>query len=412
MSGLAQNKTPVPITYSDTAMFDAFGRLRMSEPQTLFDSKLTLDAAPQFWDDQQISGSATSTYDRLRASVTLGVGNLTAGQRVRQSKRWFDYQPGKSQLVYVTFVMGAAATGITRQVGYYSTNNGIFLEQTSSALSFVIRSWITGAPVDTNRAAQSQWNVDKLDGTGPSGKTLDITKSQIMFIDFEWLGVGRVQCGFVIDGLYVLCHNFANANVKASVYMASPNQPIRYSLTNDGTGPAATLECICASVMSEGGRAELGYERAVSRTSSPVATGDNSFIHPVVAIRLNGSYLGAQVKITGMSLACTTTSPFNWYWIENPTITGGALNFQTVNNSAVEADFLSGGSLVAVASTGTLIKAGVASTSDEIQVQSVSEMQLGSFINGSSDIWVLGAQRLSGTTETFYGALMWRETGA
>ena len=413
LSEITSGTTQVAITYSDTPLFDAFGRLRTSNPTTLFDGKLTLDAAPQFWDDAQTSGSGTtSTYSRLRASVTLAVSNLTAGTRVRQSKRWFDYQPGKSQLIYATFVLGSAATGITRRVGYFSTNNGIFLEQTATALSFVIRTWISGTPSDVNTVAQTAWNIDKLDGTGPSGLTLDVTKAQILFIDFEWLGVGRVRCGFLINGLYVPCHQFLNANVGTSVFTGSPNQPIRYSITNDGTGPAAAFEIICSTVISEGGRSPTGYERGVSRTSNPVDTGNNSFLHPVIAMRLNGSYLGATINVTGMALGCTTNSAFNWYVIENPTITGGSLVFTTVNNSAVEVDVLSGGSLIAAASTGTILATGFAATADEAIFQSTSEMQLGSYINGTSDIWVLCVQKFSGASETFYGALNWRETGA
>ena len=401
------------ITYSDTPMFDAFGRLRTADPQTLFDSKLTQDAAPQFWDDQQLSGSGTtSTYSRPRASVTLAVTAATAGSRARQSKRWFDYQSGKSQLVYASFVMGAAATGITRRVGYFSTNNGIFFEQTVSSLSFVIRSWITGSPSDVNRVAQTAWNLDKLDGTGSSGLTLDLTKSQIFFSDFEWLGVGVIHCGFIIDGVYIRCHEFKNANLTTGVYMSTPNQPVRFEIANDGTGGAASMECICSTVISEGGRVEIGYERGVSRTSNPVSTGDNNNLHPLIAMRLNGSYPGAVVKLFSASIGCSTTSVFNWYWLENPTITGGALAFQAINNSVVEADFMSGGSLVCVPSTGTLIKTGVTVSTNEVSLQASSEMQLGTFLNGVSDIWVLAVQRFSNQSETFYGAVNWRESGA
>jgi len=400
------------ITYSDTPMFDAFGRLRSSTAQTLHDSKLLVDAAPQFWSDEQISGSgATSTYSRLRASVTLGVSAATAGQRVRQTKKWFDYQPGKSQLIYVTFVMGAAATGITKRIGYYSTNNGIFLQQTSAGLSFVVRTWISGTPSDANAVAQANWNIDKLDGSGPSGKTLDITKSQIFFIDFEWLGVGRVKCGFVIDGLYVTCHQFLNANVNAAVYMSSPNLPVRYSIANDGTGGAATLECICSSVISEGGRTEIGYERAVSRGDIPLVTANDGRLYPLFAIRLNGSYPGAKVNLLSAAIAATTTTAFNWWWIENPQTVGSYL-WADIPNSPVQAMFQSTtGSLVLVRDTGTIIKAGASAAQNEITVSTVSEMALGTTVNGVSDVWVIAVERLSTAAETFYGALSWREVG-
>lgn len=414
MSGILNNQTPVPITYSDTPMFDAFGRLRVSEPQTLFDSKLLINSSPHLWDDTQTSGSGTtSTYSKLRASATLAVSAATAGKRVRQSKRWWDYQPGKSQLILVTFVMGAAVSGVTKRIGYHNDNNGIFFQQTATDLRFVIRSYTSGTPVDTNFAAQANWNIDKLDGTGPSRQVLDITKSQIMFIEFEWLGVGRVKVGFVINGLYVPCHEFLNANINASVYMATPNLPVRYSIENNGTGGVASIECICAAVISEGGRQFLGYERAISRQDRPVVTNNNADIYPILAMRLNGSYLGAHVHLDGFSVACTTSSPFNWFWIENPTLVGGSLIYSDVPNSAVQVDFSTNanGSITCATNSGTLIKSGVSSTQNEVDIAADTEMQLGSFINGTSDVWVLAVQRLSVSAETFYGAINWRESG-
>lgn len=412
MSGLIQYKTPVPVTYSDTPMFDAFGRLRTSTPQTLFDSKLLLNSAPHLWSDQETSGSGTtSTYSTFRASVTLAVSASTAGTRVRQSKRWLDYQPGKSQLVLATFVMNAAATGITRRVGFFNTNTGVFLQQTAADLRFVIRSQVSGSPVDTNSATQSQWNIDKMDGSGPSGVTLDITKSQIMFIDIEWLGVGRVKVGFVINGLYVLCHQFLNANINASVYMSSPNAPIRYEISNDGSGGAASLECICSTVASEGGRQDLGFDRAISRQTIPVVTGNNTNVYPIFAIRLNGSYLGAHVHLLKLAMICTSTTAFNWYLIENPAVVGGSLNFVSIPNSAVQADYQSTGTLTVNIESGTLISSGV-SISNQAEVIAQEDTVLGSFVNGTSDIWVLAIQRVTGGSETFYGALNWRETGA
>lgn len=400
------------ITGADTESFDAFGRFRVSQPQTLLDSKLLLDSATWLWDEQQTAGSGTtSSYSRFRASVTLSVGAATAGTRVRQTKRRTDYQPGKSQLIFLTFVLGAGATGITRRVGYFDSFNGIFLQQSGSTVSFVIRTNISGSPSDANAVAQSSWNVDKLDGTGPSGKTLDVTKSQIMYTDFEWLGVGRVQVGFVIDGAFVLCHDFKNANVTTGVYMSTPNLPLRYEISNSGAGGAASLECICGTVISEGGRSALGYERGVSRGAVAMTTSNNSNIYPVVALRLNGSYVGATVQLTQFSLACTSNSPFNWYWIENPTLISGSFNFQTISNSAVEADFQQTGTLSLVLGSGTVIRAGAAATTLAITEEPNTEKAMGSFINGATDVWVLAVQRLTGTTETFYGAACWREFG-
>jgi len=307
--------------------------------------------------------------------------------------------------------MGDGATGITRRVGYFDSFNGIFLQQAGTTVSFVVRTNISGVPSDDATVAQSSWNVDKLDGNGPSGKLLDVTKSQIFYTDFEWLGVGRVRVGFIIDGVYVLCHEIDNANNVVGVYMSTPNLPVRYEISNSGTGGAASLECICATVISEGGRSNLGYVRSVSRGALPMVTANDSRLYPVIAMRLNGSYLGATVQMEQFSMACTTSSPFNWYWIENPVLISGSFSFQMLANSAVEVDFQQTGTLAVMQTTGTVMRAGVAAATFTVTDAPTIEKTMGSFINGSTDIWVLAVQRLSVAAETFYGAVCWREFG-
>lgn len=400
----------ISVAGADCTTVDAFGRWRVSEPSTLFDSKLMLDSAPQFWDDQSISGTGTSsTYNKNRASMTLAVSASTAGKRVRQSKRWWNYQPGKSQLILMTFVMGPAVAGVTKRIGQHNEFNGIFLQQTSTDIRWVIRSSVTGSPVDTNYATQANWNYDKFDGTGPSGVTLDLTKTQILFIDYEWLGVGRVRCGFVISGQFLTCHYFLNANVNTAVYMSSPNLPIRYSIENSGAGAAASLETICCTVISEGGRSDIGYERCVSRGAIGLKTLNNDDIYPLIAIRLSGTALCTEVKLTSLSALSTSNSAFNWYWIENPQITGGSFYWTDTPNSGVQADFQNTGTVICIRNTGTVIHAGVVAAAESFIAPQYSEMKLGSFLNGVSDVWVLAVQRITGTTETFFGCMNWRE---
>jgi hypothetical protein len=231
------------IKATDSPSIDAFGRWRVSNPETIFDSKQLHDNAPLIYDDQEVSGgSTTSSHSTATASTTIGVGATTAGKRVRQSFMRFNYQPGKSQLIFCTGVLdkSGGGTGITRGFGYYDDNNGLFLQDKEGVIQFVKRSSTSGSPVDTE-VNQSSWNIDTMDGTGASGITLDFSKAQILVIDFEWLGVGRVRMGFVVDGIVYYCHQFNHANSVSTVYMSTPNLPVRYEIDNDGTGAASTL---------------------------------------------------------------------------------------------------------------------------------------------------------------------------
>jgi len=243
-----------------TANFDAFGRLRVSNPQTIFDSKLVYDAQPLYW-SEELTNSGGSSYDQPNARVTLAVVNA-ADQAIRQTRRFFNYQPGKSQLIFQTFNANGVESGVIKRIGYFDSTDGIFFELDGTApapgLSFVRRS--SGAN-PTLVEPQASWNLDTLDGSGgllnPSGIALKTNAVQILVIDFEWLGVGSVRVGFVINGQIVYAHRFDCANIQQSVYMQTPNLPLRYELEalSDATG---TLDCICGTVISEGGQGATG----------------------------------------------------------------------------------------------------------------------------------------------------------
>lgn len=398
----------ISIRTSDSPSIDAFGRFRVSGSQTLFDSKLILDNAPLRWDDAETSGSGTSsTYNTNQSSVTLAVSNLAAGKRVRQSKRRFGYQAGKSQLVLMTGVFGAAATGITKQIGYFDDSNGLFFQQTSAGMAVVRRTNVTGSPVD-NPVAQASWNLDPLNGTGPSGFTLDFTKTQILVIDFEWLGVGRVRMGFSVNGLPVYCHQFVGTNLLTVVYMSVPNLPVRYAIANDGTGGAASLVQICSAVESEAGQDNIGLTFGLSRGTTALTTLNDTSIYPLIAIRYQTGRTMIPVGLLDFSVS-TATATFAAFLILNPTVTGTALSFTPLANSALEYDISRTNGTTVSAGTSIYASVGISNKSSAINLQSPSDTSFGSTIAGVSDILVLGVQRLTGTTEAFYGAINWRE---
>ena len=394
---------------SDNGTFDAFYRQRFTQPETIFDSKQIVDKQPLFWDDQLLSGSGgSSTYNTNQASTTLSVAASTAAVRIRQTFRRFNYQPGKSQLFIQTGIFGAAATGIKRKAGLFDAQNGVFFDQQSDGMGVTIRTYTSGSAVDT-RVLQSNWNIDKLDGSGTSGITLDFTKTLIWFADFEWLGVGSVRFGFFINGRPYYCHKVNNANVNTLVYMSNPNLPLRYEIENTGTGGAVGFTHICSTVISEGGLKETGYGFGINRGIAPLVTLNNTSIYPLFAIRLNSSYLASTIKLLSMGINCTSTATYNWYLMLNPTVTGTALSFTQITNSSIDAQINT--TNATIVSGGTTLLSGTASQTNEsgINIVNATDFGMGSNIAGVSDIVVLGVQRATGTTETFYGSLNWRE---
>lgn len=405
----AYNLFSSQVSFKDNGTLDAFYRLRTSSPQTIFDSKQLSDNQPLIWDDQLVSGSGgNSVYNTNQASTTLSVSNATAAVRVRQTFRRFNYQPGKSQLFLQTGIFGSASTGIKRKAGLFDSKNGLFFDQQADGMGVTIRTYTSGTAVDT-RVLQANWNIDKMNGNGDSGITLDFTKSQIWFVDFEWLGVGRVRFGWVVNGIPYYCHEFNNANNLSLVYISTPNLPLRYEIENTGVGGAASFTHICSTVISEGGVQNTGLSFGESRGTTPFVTGSTNSIYPVLAMRLNSNYLGSTVKILDFSLSCTSTAAYNWYLLLNPVISGTALVYSYVTNSSVDISKTSINSTTL--SGGTILRTGSAVQTNEGASNFVfdTDYALGSSIAGVSDVVILAVQRVTGTSETFYSSINWRE---
>jgi hypothetical protein len=314
---------------------DAFGRLRVSSPLTLFDSSHRF-TDNNLWVDG-ITGTAAATFNANEGLVNLTVGSASGDQIVRETIKVFSYQPGKSLLVMSTFVMGTANANLRQRVGYFGAANGIYFERDGTSLYMVERSSVSGSVVNT-RVAQANWNQDKLDGTGPSGLTLDATKAQILYIDVEWLGLGTVRTGFVIDGVFVPVHNFNHANLITTTYITTASLPLRYEMTNTGaTGVSSTLKQVCSTAISEGGYELRGSQLSIgTNITSPKTLTTAGTFYPVVSIRLKSNRLDGIVIMTAVSiLGITNNADYKWEIVAQGTTSGGTW-VSAGTNSSVE----------------------------------------------------------------------------
>ena len=389
------------VNFYGTAL-DAFGRIRMSQPFTLFDSQNRYAKDSQF--DEALTGSGTATHVANEGTVDMDVTTASGDKVIRQSKRRFPYQPGKSLLVLATFVLNPATDNLRQRVGYFDTNNGVFLQLDDDELSFVLRSYVTGSASDSRKVAKSSWNVDKFDGTGPSGFTLDPTKAQIVFFDFEWLGVGSVRCGFVINGKLCLAHVYHNSNIIGTTYMTTAILPIRYEIeAKDTLAAAAKLKQICSTVISEGGYEQKSALNVARMTSS---TSVGTSFEPLVSIRLNASKLGAIVLPAKYEILTLDANSYEIALIKNATLTGASYTTGTFTNVDFDlaASALSGGTIVD--------NAYIASTNQSKGVleQGVDynfDLQLGVTIGDTSDVYTLAARVLSGSDDIIGSLAFW-----
>ncbi len=254
-----------------------------------------------------VGTGSTITFDRDNAAVILQVGASSGDSAVRTSHRYIPYVPGKSQLITQTFLFGTAVENVRRRVGYFDPDNGLYLEQTSTGVRFTRRTKTSGSIVN-NLIERADWNIDRFDGSGPSGTNLDFTCNQFLFIDFQWQGAGRVRLGFEINGIPFVAHEIRTSNTIATVWMSTPSLPVRYEISNTAaTAGTNTMSEFCTAVTSEGGErtSGIGYSRSSEVTPRTVDSDT-----PVFAVRLLSSFGGGDnrrsLRISDASIYATT----------------------------------------------------------------------------------------------------------
>jgi hypothetical protein len=374
---------------------DAFGRLRVSEPYTLFDSKA------RYYDHSDFSNvnatGGTVVYDADSSTYLLNVTASSGSSVIRETKRVFPYQPGKSLLVLTTFCMNTPKTNLRQRVGYFTTNNGIYFENDGAYNYLVIRSYSSGALVE-DRIRQDAWD-------NPFA-ALNVDRTQIFWTDIEWLGVGSVRCGFVVNGAYVLCHTFHHANVagNTTTYMTTATLPVRYEITNTaGTSGDSMMRQICSTVISEGGYNAFTYSETAGRGTSVLRLSSAGTYYPVVSIRLDSTRLDAIVLPRQVDVLSPTVNYYRWKLVLNPTLTGA--NWEgTSSSGTIEYDIAA-----TALSGGTELQAGYVSSRELSELGADAfAFQLGRTLAGVSDIITLAMAATSNNADVL-AQIGWQE---
>lgn len=403
LAQLMANSSTLPVSIDGTNT-DAFGRIRVSQPYTLFDSQNRYAADNQF--DVATTGTGTTTFLSNEAAVKMEVTSGGVGSVTRQSYRSFPYQPGKGLLILATFVMDSSQSlNLTQRVGYYNDDNGVFFQRVDGTYSFVLRSSSTptpGTPSDIRTVNQSNWNGDKLDGTGASGYTLDPSKAQILWMDFEWLGVGSVRCGFIINGEYIICHTFNNANDITSVYMTTAILPVRYEIKTVTSAVAASMKAICCSVVSEGGFEQTSIDHVARRTTVFTNIDTAATFYPIVSIRMASGRLGSVVLPNRLQFLPLTSQNYEVALLKNPTLTGATWAATVPSDSNVEYDV----GATAITNVGSIVQTDYVTSTGSGGTQGTAaptgynwDLQLGATIAGVSDVYTLAVRTVDGATK-------------
>jgi len=389
---------------------DAFGRTRIASPLTIFDS------SHRYGDNSLwftlTSGTASAVFQQNQGLINLNVDALSGSKVYRETTKVFAYQPGKSLLILSTFTLNASKANLRQRVGYFGTDNGIYLELDGDTLYMVERSIVTGSILST-RTPQSAWNVDKLDGTGTSKLTLDKTKAQILFMDIEWLGLGTVRTGFVINGQFVPCHYLHHANIIDTTYITTASLPLRYEIENTGaTSGASQMKQVCSTVISEGGYEIRGLQQTVGTSiTAAKALATAGTFYPVVTLRLKATRLDAIIILTALSIMGLGTGIYNWRVIATGTTSGGSGTWVDAGaNSSVEykldATGVTGGRVVA---SGYLTSSNQSTATINILRDALFKFQLERNTFTSTPYELTLAVTASTANEQVHGSVDWEE---
>jgi hypothetical protein len=375
---------------------DVFNRLRISLPTNLFEQHHRNGKNALYW-DESITGSASSTHNANKSSVELNTTTASGDKIIRQTYRYLRYFPGKSQSVYMTGNFVSTQTNVRKRLGYFDASDGLFWQLDGSTFSVVKRSSVSGSPVDTV-VNQASWNIDIMDGSGPSGETFDVTKQNIFIISFQWLGSGTAVFSLSINGIIRPVHAFHNANILTVPYSNTGDLPIRVELENTAApSSGGEMHITCFSVMSDGGTVELGriwaFGSGITETTISSETA-------LFAYRLKSSYLRYSLKpLVSSFIMTTSTSAAVYRFYLRPTIsaTWTSVNAESITEYALNPAISSwsGGTKIDedfIASGGN--KQAATATTDV-----VSDIFLGSSIGGTADVLLVTGESVSGNNK-------------
>ena len=363
--------------------------MRVSEPYTLFDSQNLYVDGDQFSNITANSGSVT--YVPAESSFDLAVTTANGSSVIRQCKTTQAYQPGKSLLTMNTFAMAELTAGCRQRVGYFTTNNGVYFEADGTDLYLVIRSSASGVLVE-ERIAQANWNTNTLKtgvSPNPLGINLNPVLTHIFWCDIEWLGVGNVRAGFIINGEFIVCHTFQHANQAGNtrVYMTTAKLNPRYEITNtSATAGSRTMKQIWSTVISEGGYTPAIKINYVPAPLTPTRIATGGVYTAVASIRLNPVYPDAVVVPSQIDLLLVDVQYGSFQLVINASNVVANTSWSNVINSVVQYNL----SALRIGD-GTVVYSGLTSSRDTVVVSEdiKKRLQLSRSANGVPDILTL-----------------------
>lgn len=381
---------------------NSIGALRVTEQQNVFESLFSFDKQPLIWDETLTSGG-TSTFNSNTNSIDMTVPTTSGASVVRQTYRRIRYNPSRTVQVLAAGTMGNPKANVSKRIGQFDISDGVFFEHDGLTVNVVHRTSTSGTPIDT-KIQQSAWNIDKFDGTGPSGVIIDFSKHQLFYFQYAFQGFGDIVFGFYHDGKIRFCHRISVANILSVPSFKTAHLPCRVEITNTGTSASSTtMSYNSITVKNEGQDADqegqiLSYSAAPLKTVSTAAT-------PVISIRAGTNFTKAIIDLIKATIHVQTADEVIWSVILNPTLTGATFaNTRSFVQIDTAATALTGG---------TELISGILSqnrSSDDVSESLLKQVNtlFGTNLAGTASIITLAARSRLGTADVL-STIVWRE---
>lgn len=182
----------------------------------------------------------------------------------------------------------------------------------------------TGVAQTENWTNQSEFNIDKLDGTGPSKMIIDTSKLNIFQCHFRWLGAGEIRWAIEdsITGDMVYFHHEHYSNRNTEPHLDNPSFRIGYIAANLSASTITDAHTFGSSMMA----AQEGVEKDTaftSATGSSKSSLNNILYHGLISVRNTIIYQSRinlrKVKLKHFSVACQSNDPVQIYLVLNAT---------------------------------------------------------------------------------------------
>lgn len=387
-----------------TGSEDSFGRIKVAQPHLLFDSHFQYSLQEKVFIRDSVLG-ATITHNANRAAVNLSCdAQLNSRARFR-SRNYFPYSPAFTNTVIGSYNFHGATDGVVKRVGMYDERNGYILECSNGTLRVGIRSSISGSPV-TTYVDKANWNIDPMDGTGLSGKTIYLDKQHIFHLQFQWLGSGSVVWSTVIDNQIYPFHQFNFAGNIDSLYSQTATLPIQAEILNETGVNTSFFEFTCCSVTSNGALAQHGHLFSASNGTTPRVLSTSGVSYPVLSIRKKPGFTNIPVQILDLNAFSTSNDDFLMQVIHKPTLIGDV--WVDIANSNTQQDVsatsYTGGDVVAQ----FYIKGNLQASEKLELISRFWDLTLGDDFNGNSEVMTMAATPIT-TNATIYGVISFKE---